>query len=134
MLDIVPGCNLVQYQGKTMKQTSENSKRLNFGPNFDPTQKKFFRWVLPLLVVRYCSKLSCYPKRKLMNQTWESDEKPMFGPDFGPFGLNLGPKFFFLLVLPLLDAKHCRKLLLHAISRKTYDSHLMAKNLILGLI
>ena len=32
MLDIVPSCNLVQYQGKLMMQTLENGEKPNFGP------------------------------------------------------------------------------------------------------
>ena len=36
---------------------------------------------------------------KLMNQTWENGKKTSFGPDFGPFGLNLGPKNFFVDVI-----------------------------------
>ena len=29
-----------------------------------------------------------------MNQTWENGKKTSFGLDFGPFGQELGPKFF----------------------------------------
>ena len=48
-----------------MKQTLENGKKPNFGPDFGlfaqicpPPQ--FFLQALPLLVVRHCSTLSCY--------------------------------------------------------------------------
>ena len=40
MLDIVPSCNPVQYQGKLMMQTWENGKNLNLGPILD--SKKIF--------------------------------------------------------------------------------------------
>ena len=94
---------------------------------------KIFLWFLPLLVVRHCSKLSSYAMhrktnepnfpRKIVNQTWKNDEKTNSGPNFVPFNPNLCPNFlfFFSCVLPLLDVRHCRKLSLYAISRKTYD-------------
>ena len=56
-----------------------------------------------------------------MNQTCENEKKPNFKPNFGPFGTNSGPQVFFHRFQPLLDARHCRKLSLYAISRKTYD-------------
>ena len=40
MLDIVPGCNTVQYQGKLMMQTWENGENPNYEPTFRPS--KFF--------------------------------------------------------------------------------------------
>ena len=33
MLEIIPSCNLVQYEGKLMMQPWENDKNSNFGPN-----------------------------------------------------------------------------------------------------
>ena len=32
MLDIVPSCNLAQYQGNLMMQTCKNDEKPNFGP------------------------------------------------------------------------------------------------------
>ena len=61
-------------------------------------------------------------QEKLMNQTWENSKKPDFGPDFGPFGLNFGPKIF-SQILPLQDIRHCYKLSLNAISRKTNEQN-----------
>ena len=47
-----------------MNQTSENAKKPNFGPDFGPFRRnlgpKKFSCVLPLPVVRCCSKLSWY--------------------------------------------------------------------------
>ena len=54
VLDIVPNCTLVQYKEKPW----ENGKNPNLWPNFGPA--KFFSWVLPVLVVRQCFKLSSY--------------------------------------------------------------------------
>ena len=53
MLGIVPSCNPVQYQGKLM-QTWENGEKSNF------ELSSFSSWILPPLVVTYCSKLSPY--------------------------------------------------------------------------
>ena len=69
-----------------------------------------------------------------MNWTWENGKKPNFGPNFGSFGPNLGLLFSWILLL--LDIRHCCKLSLYAISRKTKDpnSRKWQKNLNLGLI
>ena len=50
-------------------------------------------------------------------------KNPSFRPDFGPYGLNLEPKNI-LQILPLLDVRHCCKLSLNAISRKTNEPNL----------
>ena len=57
---------------------------------------------------------------KLMNQAWENDEKTNFGSDFAHLAQIWASKRF-LWILPLLDVRHCSKLSLYAISRKTYD-------------
>ena len=92
MLDIVPKCNSVQYQGKLMMQTWENVKNPNFRPNFG--RQKFF-------LVSFTSTDKIVPsyhniqfKRKLMNQTSENDEKSNFGPNIGPLGPNVVLQFF----------------------------------------
>ena len=61
-VDIVPSCDLVQYQGKLMMQPWENGKSPNLGPPI------FFSWVLPLLVVRQCSELSSYAISRKTNE------------------------------------------------------------------
>ena len=60
--------------------------------------QKLFLWVLPLLEVRHCYKLSLYVNsRKTMNQTRENGKKTSFGPK-----LNSVAKFFFQnLALPV---------------------------------
>ena len=72
-------------------QTWENWENPNFAPPPSPPQKKFW-WVLPLLVVRYSSKLLSYAMSWKTNElTWENCKKPNFRPDFDPFGPNLDP-------------------------------------------
>ena len=80
-LDIVRSYHPMQFQGKIMNQTWENGKKPNFGPDFGPFSPKFgsqknFLWVLPLVDVIHCCKLSlCAISRKTNNQTWENDKK-----------------------------------------------------------
>ena len=77
--------------------------------------------ILPLLVVRHCSKLSSYaiswktnkPNFRKWWKTWSQDW----------FWSKFGPKFFFISLLPL-DVRHSCKLWLYAISRKTNESNL----------
>ena len=57
-------------------------------------------------------------KGKLINQTCENGEKPILGPILACLAQMWTQKFF-SCVLPLLDVRHCRKLPLSAISRKT---------------
>ena len=67
MLGIVPSCNIVQYQKKKiMMQTRENDKSPTSGPNLGAAI--FFSSVLPLLVVRQCSKLSSYATSRKTNE------------------------------------------------------------------
>ena len=80
--------------------------------------RNFSSWVLPLLVVRQCYKLSSYGiSRKTNGQTLKNDKKPNFGSDFGPFGPNLGHQIF-LQVLPILVIRHCSKLSYNATIKK----------------
>ena len=142
MLDIVASYHCMQFQGKLMNQTWENGKKSSFEPNFGPfgpnlDPKIFFRgfylnWMLDIIASYHCMQL----QGKLMNKTWENKKKPSFRPNFDPFGPNLGPKNFFSWILPLLDVRHCCKLSLYAISRKTNEPNLRKwqKNLVLGLI
>ena len=70
-----------------------------------------------------------------MSQTWENSNKTNAGPNFGSFGPNLDPKTFFV-AFTLPDIRHCCKLSLYAISRKTNEPNLRKwqKNLVLGSI
>ena len=63
-------------------------------------------------------------REKLLNQTLKNGEKPSFGANFGTFGPNSDPKKIFSWILPVLDVRHCCKLSLYAISRKTDEPNL----------
>ena len=51
----------------------------------------YFYYYLDIFASYHCMQF----QGKLINQTWENGKKPSFRTDFGPFGPNLGPKFFF---------------------------------------
>ena len=101
MLGIVANYHCMQFQGKLISPTGEKDKKLNFGPDLGPFWPKYrlqklFSWVLPLLDVIHCCKLSLYAmKRKTNKQTWKNGKKSSFGPDFGLFGPNSTYQFFF---------------------------------------
>ena len=61
---------------------------------------------------------------KLMNQTGKNGKTPSFEPYFGLFWPIFGPRNCFSWVLPLLDVRHCCKLSLYVIARKTNEPNL----------
>ena len=63
----------------------------------------------------------------LMNQIWENGKKPTFRTDFGSFSPNLGQEIF-LWILPPPHIRHCFKLSLYAISRKTNEPNFFGHN------
>ena len=74
----------------------------------------YLSWMLDIVASNHCMQF----QGKLMNQTWENGKKPNFEPNFDWFDPNLCPNFF-LWVLHLLNVRHCCKLPLYAIWRKT---------------
>ena len=64
LLNIVPSYYRMQFKVKLMNEAWENEKKTNFGPDigsFAPKlPAKIFSRVLPLLVVKHCSKLLTY--------------------------------------------------------------------------
>ena len=101
-------------------QTRENCKNLNFGPDLGP--KISFLWVLPLLVVRQCSKLSSYVLFKKTNErNLKKRQRTSFGSNFGP-NLPPPPQFFFVGFAS--NAINCCKLSLYAFSKKTNELNL----------
>ena len=122
MLEVFVSYHCMQFIGKLMYQTGKNDIKPSFGPDFGPFgtnlgHKNFFHgfslyYMLDIVASYHCMQF----QGKLMNQTWENDKKPSFWPDFGPFGQNLAS--------PLLDVRHCCKLSLYIISRKTNESNL----------
>ena len=108
----------------------------SFCPNLDsPSPSPNFLWILPLLVSRHCSKtiiLCNFLKETHKPNLKKWHKKSNFWSDFGQ---HLGPQFFFR-VLPLIDFRHCCKLSLYAIPRKTNERNLRIcqKKLTLGSI
>ena len=122
MLDIFPSCNIVQYQGNVMMQPWENDKNPNFGTSLGPL--KFFSLVLPLLIVRQCSKLSSNViSRETNGPNFKKMTKLILDLILAPLAQIWTP-IFFSWILPLLNVRHCCKLSLYAISRKTNHSDL----------
>ena len=82
------------------------AKKTNFVPDFGLSLSKFgpqnfFSWVLPLLDVIHCCKLSLYAISKKTNEpNMRKWQKPIFTPNFGPFDPNLGPQISFCEFYP----------------------------------
>ena len=106
------------------KNPWENGTNANFRPSLGPP--KFFPWVLPLLVVRQCSKLSSHTISSKSN-----------GPNFKKMTKNLilvrilahlaqiwATKFFLQVLLLLLVIRYCSKLSSNAIIRETKEPNL----------
>ena len=65
LLGIVPSYHPIHFKGKLTNLTRENGEKSDFRPNFDKLGPNLpppscFSWVLFLLVVRHCPKLSSY--------------------------------------------------------------------------
>ena len=93
-----------------MMQPWENGKNSNFGPNLVP--QNFFSWVLPLLVVRHCSKLSSYAistKTNEPNLTKWQKNLLILHPVLACLAQIWVPKIFWG-VSPLQVVRHCSKL------------------------
>ena len=89
-------------------------------PKFGP--QILFLWVLSLLDVRHCCKLSLYAiPRKTNYPNQGNSEKPQFGPNLGLLGPNLGRHHFFLRNLASSVTRYYGQLLLCTISEKTND-------------
>ena len=96
MLDIVPSCNLAQYQGKIMNQTSENGKK---------------KLILGLILVGYVIhyyKLSLYAISRETNEPnlrkWQKEL--VLGPILAHFAQIWATNFFFLNLAPSVTRYH----------------------------
>ena len=80
----------MQFKGKLINQTWENTTKTNFRPDFGPnlSLQNFFHgfYLKSYIVLSY--HFMQFPG-KLMNQTWENGKKSKFGPNLG----LLWPKF-----------------------------------------
>ena len=114
-----------------MDHTWQNDKKPYFGSDFGPFWPKFgskifFLWVLTLLDVTLCCKLSLYEISGKTNEPnlrkWR-EKNLVSGPILAPLAQIWAQKNF-LWILPVLDLRHCCKLSLHAISGKNNEPNL----------
>ena len=93
MLEVVASYHCMQFQGKLMNQTWGNGKKpsfeidfKSFGPNL--CSKIFFSWILPLLHVRLCCKLSLHAIARKTNEPnsrkWRKKKPLVLGPILAP--------------------------------------------------
>ena len=94
MLDIVPSCNPMQYQGKLMIQTWENGENVILGPILACLARiwapDLFSWVLPLLDVRYRRKLS---SSAISKKTYDAKSRKYQKTSFWAWFRSVAPKF-----------------------------------------
>ena len=134
MLDIVTGCNLVQYQRKLMMQPWEYGKNPNSGPNLGHPRffSLFFSWV----VIRQCSKLSYYAISRNTNEpNLKKWQKKLIWARFWPTWPKFGPqKFlcrFYLYQMLYIVASYHRMPFHGKLMNQTRENW---KNLVLGQI
>ena len=124
------------FEGFTSTRLLQANIACNFKKTNEPTFKKWQKnlilglilahfgppklWVLPLLDVRNCYKLSLYAISRKTNETnlrkWQ--KKPQFQARLWSLWHKFYPQEFFSWILSLLDVKNCCKPSLHAISKE----------------
>ena len=110
-----------------MNITLENGKKPNFRLNFGPVGpilglKNVLSWVLPLLNVRHCHKLSlCAILGKTYNPNSTKWRNTLFWAWFRPIGPNFWLPNFFFKSLALSVTRYDDQLLLCKILEKTND-------------
>ena len=112
----------MQFQRKLTNQTWENGKKPNFGPDFGPFgSPNFFSWILPLLDIRYCCKVSLYAisKKTYQPSLRKCQKKPSWA-QLWPIWSKFGPT-----ILASLVTRHRGQLSSCTISKKTNDSILI---------
>ena len=112
----------MQFKRKLKNQTSENSEKRNFGPDFGPNSgpPNFFRGFYLYLMLDIVASYHCIQSQgKLMNQTCENCKKKLISGLIWLVWPKFGLQKLFSWILPLLDARHCWKLSLYEVSRKT---------------
>ena len=90
--------------------------------NLDP--KTFFHGFYLHYILEIVPRFHCMQFQGKLRKTWENDRKPNFGTNFGPFDPHLHFKKIFSWILPLLYVRHCCKISLSGIWRKTYKPNL----------
>ena len=98
------------------------AKNLISDPILARLAPKIFEWVLPLLDVRHCRKLSLYAiSRKRYDQNSRKCKKLPFGPDLVPLGPYSGRQLFFFQNLVLSVTRYHGQLSSCKVSEKNND-------------
>ena len=109
----------MQFKGKLLNHTSENSEKPNFAPKFGPPilfRGFYFHLILDIVASYHCMQF----QGKRMIQTEENGEETHFGPDFRPIGPNSGRQVFFKN-LALSVTRYYGQLPSRKISKRTND-------------
>ena len=110
-----------------MNQTSGNDQKPDFGHDFDPLldqrwSPKPFSWVLPLLDLIHCCKLSLYAiSRKTNEPNLRKWQKTQFPAQFWPIWPKFGSPIFFFKNLASLVTSYHGQLSSSSILEKTND-------------
>ena len=110
-----------------MNQTSGNDQKPNFGHDFGPLldqrwSPKPFSWVLPLLDLIHCCKLSLYAiSRKTNEPNLTKWQKNWFPAHFWPIWPKFGSPIFFFKNLASLVTSYHGQLSSSSILEKTND-------------
>ena len=119
MLQAIILCNLKANQCTKLEKIAKNLILDQILTNLTQIwAPNFSSWILPLLVVRHCYKISLYViARKTNEPNLRKWQKPSFESRFGPHN-------FFSWILAILHVTHGCKLSLYANSRKTKEPNL----------
>ena len=100
-----------------MNQSWKNGKKSSFGTILAQIwSPKDFSWILPLLDVTHCCKLSLYAiSRKTNERKLRKWQKTSFRADFGSFDPNVAPpplpklfrEFYLYYMLNIVARYHC---------------------------
>ena len=123
MLENFARYHCMLFQGKLMNLNWENGENLVSGLIL--AQKIFF---VGFTSSRYYTLLQAITVYYFKENKWTKIEKikinPVSGLILASFGPNLVPPKKFSWILPVLNVRHCCKLSLYAISRKTNEPNL----------
>ena len=111
----------MQFKGKLLNHTSENSEKPNFAPKFGPPilfRGFYFHLILDIVASYHCMQF----QGKRMIQTEENGEETHFGPNFRPIDWpSIRTVNFFFKNLASSVTRHYGQLPSSKISKRTND-------------